>query len=63
MVNKIEYTMPPMVISPVRNAIIEKDVMSDPPTEFTKDTVFLENRIEIKTQKIYDKGLFIDCYV
>ena len=63
MVSSIDYTRPPMIVSPVQTMIAERDLMTHTPSEHGNDTVFLENPKEIKSHKVYEKGLFIDFYV
>jgi len=62
MMNNIEHTRVPMIVTPIWKTIVEKDMMRDPSAEHATDTVFLENRREIKSPRIYEKGLFIDFY-
>ena len=62
MLNKIEHTGVPMIVTPVWKALVDKNMIKDPSAEHPKDTVFLENRKEIKSHRVYEKGLFIDFY-
>lgn len=63
MVSKMDNNAVPMVVIPTQNVVRQQELASDPAAKHTSETVFLENREEIKPRGSFEKGIFIDLYI
>ena len=63
MVNRIENSRVPMIVTPPKAIAVPKEVAADPSSKRQKDFTLLENRKEIKSHTHYEKGIFVDVYI
>jgi len=60
---EIGNNLPLMAISPPKESGLQKESAANLRSRNPRDSVILDNRIELETNAFWEKGTFIDFYI
>lgn len=60
---KIDNNWPVMAITPPKENVLQKESTANLPSRNAKDSIILENPIELESNTFWEKGTFIDFYI